>query len=58
VSLKLGAAATIVALLLAERALPPVALAAGLAVVIAATVFLERLLIPPREPVADLTPLA
>jgi low temperature requirement protein LtrA len=55
VSLKLGAAAILLGLLLAERVLPPVGLASALAFVMAATVFLERLLIPPREPVATLT---
>jgi hypothetical protein len=57
VSLKLGAAAIMLGLLLAERALPPVALAAGLAFVMAATVVLERLLIRP-EPLADTATLA
>lgn len=49
VSLKVGAVAIILALLAAESALPPVALAGGLAVVLAAVVFLERMLIPGRE---------
>ena len=49
VSLKLGAAAIILAFLLAEAALPPVALAGGLAFVLAAVVFAERMLIPPSQ---------
>jgi len=49
VSLKLGAVAVILALLAVESALPPVALAGGLALVLAAVVFLERMLLPSRE---------
>ena len=45
--LKLGAAAIILALLLAEGALSPGALAGGLAIVLAAVVFAERTLIAP-----------
>jgi low temperature requirement protein LtrA len=45
VSLKLGAAAIILGLLVAEAALPPVAVAVGLAGVLAAVVFAERVLI-------------
>ena len=46
VSLKLGAAAVILALLLVEAAIPPVALAGALALVLAAVVWAERTLIP------------
>jgi low temperature requirement protein LtrA len=52
VSLKLGAVAAILALLLAEAALPPVAVAGGLAGVLALVVFLERTLIPASQPVS------
>ena len=49
VSLKLGAAALILGLLAAEVALPPLALAGGLALVLAAVVFAERTLIVPSQ---------
>ena len=49
VSLKLGASALIVALLLAQRAFSPVGLAAGLAMVLVGVVFAERTLIPPSR---------
>jgi low temperature requirement protein LtrA len=47
VSLKLGAAAVILGLLGVEPALPPVALAGAVALVLVAVVVLERLLLPP-----------
>jgi low temperature requirement protein LtrA len=47
VSLKLGAGAIIVGLLAWEAALPPLAVGAGLAVVLAAFVYVERTLIGP-----------
>jgi low temperature requirement protein LtrA len=47
VSLKLGAAAVILGLLAVEPALPPVALAGAVALVLVAVVVLERLLLPP-----------
>lgn len=46
VSLKLGSAAVILGLLAAEAALPPLAVASGLAGVLAALVFAERVLYP------------
>ena len=46
VSLKLGAAALILILLLAQGAIPPVAVAGGLAGLLVAVVFAERTLIP------------
>jgi hypothetical protein len=46
VSLKLGAATIILALIPAKALLPPVALVAALAAVLAAVVFLERTLFP------------
>ncbi len=49
VSLKIGAAAVILGLLLAQRAFSPVGLAAGLAMVLVAVVFAERTLIPPSQ---------
>lgn len=48
VSLKLGAAALILALLFGEAALPPVALAAGLATILVGVVVAERQLFGPR----------
>jgi hypothetical protein len=45
ISLKLAAAAIIVALLAAETALPPLAVAAGLAAVLTALVYLDRTLL-------------
>jgi hypothetical protein len=50
VFLKLGAAAIILGLLAVESALPPVAIAAGLAGVLIAVVFAERTLIEPVSP--------
>ena len=50
VTLKLGAAGVVVGLLGTEPALPPVALAGALALVLVAVVFAERTLIPPSEP--------
>jgi low temperature requirement protein LtrA len=50
ISLKLGTAAALLVLLAVESALPPVALAGGLAVVLGALVFVERTLFPPSEP--------
>jgi hypothetical protein len=50
VSLKLGAAAIILGLLAVEWALPPVAVAGGLAGVLATVVFAERTLIPITGP--------
>jgi low temperature requirement protein LtrA len=48
VSLKLGAIAVLLVLLAAEEQLPPIALAAGVAAVLATLVFLERTLFPPE----------
>jgi hypothetical protein len=45
VSLKLAAGAIILGLLAAETALPPLAVAAGLAAVLAAVVYVERTLL-------------
>ncbi len=53
VSLKLGAAAIILGLLLGEAALPPVALAGLFALVLAAVVFAERTLIAPSQGAAS-----
>jgi low temperature requirement protein LtrA len=50
VSLKLGTAAIVLGLLVAEAALPPVALAGGLAFTLAALVFAERFLFPSSQP--------
>jgi len=50
VSLKLGAVAVIVGLLLGEGALPPVPMAAALAGVLVLVVFAERMLIAPSAP--------
>ncbi|MDP9342718.1 MAG: low temperature requirement protein A [Actinomycetota bacterium] len=50
VSLKLGAAAILIGILAAQGALPPLAVAAGLAGVLVAVVFLERTLIQPSPP--------
>jgi low temperature requirement protein LtrA len=49
-SLKLGTAAIVLGLLVAEAALPPVALAGGLAFALAALVFAERFLFPSSQP--------
>jgi low temperature requirement protein LtrA len=52
-SLKLGAMAVVLALLVSERALPPLAVGGGLMVVLAALVVAERSLYPPFDtPVA------
>jgi hypothetical protein len=50
VSLKLAAGAIILGLLAAETALPPLAVAAGLVVVLTASVYAERRLIGQAEP--------
>jgi len=50
ISLKLAAGAIIVGLLAAETALPPLAVAAGLVVVLTAFVYVERRLIGQAEP--------
>jgi low temperature requirement protein LtrA len=50
VSLKVGAAAVLVGLLAAQGAVPPLAVAGGLAAVLVAVVFAERMLIPRAEP--------
>lgn len=47
VSLKLGAVAVLLGLLLAQAALPPVAVAGGLAGALGGLVFAERALFPP-----------
>jgi low temperature requirement protein LtrA len=47
--LKLGAAALIVALIAAERVLPPVALAGALVAILAASVYAERVLLPSTD---------
>lgn len=44
VSIKLGAVALILGLLLAESALPPIAVGAGLTLVLAALVYVDRVL--------------
>jgi low temperature requirement protein LtrA len=49
VSLKLAAGAVIVALIAANGVLPPLAVAAGLAVVLAAVIFVERAIITPWQ---------
>jgi low temperature requirement protein LtrA len=49
ISLKLAAAAIIVALLAVETALPPLAVAAGLAAVLTALVYLDRTLLAPTQ---------
>jgi len=49
--LKLGTVAVLVVLLALQSALPPVALAAGAALVLAVLVFFERTLLPQEEPV-------
>jgi len=50
VSLKLAAAAIVAVLLLAQAVLPPLVLAAGLALVLAAVVFVERTLLSAAPP--------
>jgi low temperature requirement protein LtrA len=50
ISLKLGTAAILLGLLAAEPALPPLALAGGVASVLAALVFAERMLFPATGP--------
>jgi hypothetical protein len=50
VSLKVGAAAFLVGLLAAQGAVPPLAVAGGLAASLVAVVFAERMLIPRAEP--------
>jgi low temperature requirement protein LtrA len=50
VTLKLSAAALILALLAAQALLPPLAVGGGLAVLLAAVVFTEHLLLPPALP--------
>jgi hypothetical protein len=49
ISLKLGAAAVLLGMIVAQAALPPVFLAGGVAFVLAALVFTERMLFPPSQ---------